>query len=88
MKRKKFSIGRGLEPENSTPKFNALMTTPLGSQLPYLDCYHIIYVTQEETYIRRMSSEEEAKAELGPKPNSNVMFACLAQSWLSLTVRR
>ena len=53
MKRKKVSIGRGLERENSTPKFNALMTTPLGSQLPYLVCYHIIYITQEEYLVKK-----------------------------------
>jgi len=53
-KEKKVSMGWGLKPGISTPKFHALTTTPLGSQLLYPVCYHIIYVTQEETYIRRI----------------------------------
>jgi len=36
---------------------------------------YLIYVTQEEIYIRRISSGEEIKAELDLKRNSNDMFA-------------
>ena len=56
-------MGWGLEPGTSIPKFNALTTV----------CYHIIYVTQEETNIR-IHREKETKAELNP--NANIMFAC------------
>ena len=63
----------GLHSGTSTPKVNALTTTPLGSQLLYPVCYHIIYVTQEEIYIR-IHREKETKAELNP--NANITFAC------------
>ena len=47
-----------------------------GSQLPTSLSFYLIYVIQEETYIRRIPSEEETKAEPDPNPNANVMFAC------------
>ena len=47
-----------------------------GSQLPTCLSFYLIYVIQEETYIRRISSEEETKAEPDPNPNANMMFAC------------
>ena len=55
-----------------------IVTTMLcGSQLPTSLSFYLIYVTQEETYIRRNPSKEETKAE--PDPNPNVPFACYAQ---------
>ena len=52
-----------------------IITTVLrGSQLPTSLSFYLIYVIQEETYIRRIPSEEETKAE--PNPNANVTFAC------------
>ena len=69
-------------------QLDALTISPRHCWLTNPLSLYLIYFTQEETYIRRISSEEETKAELDPKPNSNVTFACLAQSWLSLTIWR
>ena len=60
----------GIEP-GRPPVCEARITTVLcGSQLPISLSF---YVIQEETYVRRIpSEEEETKAE----PNPNATFAC------------
>ena len=47
----------------------SIVTTVLcGSQLPTSLSFYLIHVIQEETYIRRIPSEEETKG----KPNPNL----------------
>ena len=67
-----------LESNPSPPVREArIVTTVLrGSQLPTSLSFYLIYDIQEETYIRRIPSEEETKAEPDPSPNANVTFAC------------
>ena len=62
-----------------------IVTTVLrGSQLPTPLSFYLVYVIQEETYIRRILSEEETKAK--PDPNASQRHACLLNTIMSFTV--
>ena len=64
------------QPGTSSVKPRVITTVLRGSQLPTSLSFYLIYVIQEETYIRRIPSEEETKAQPDPKPNANLTVAC------------
>ena len=50
-------------------------TVLCGSQLPRFLSSTLLYVIQEENYIRRIPSEKQTKAEPDSNPNANLLFA-------------